>query len=66
MEGGSEAVRMWQLPNYPAKNSAVFYILSEELLETVEQDVDDSWTHFLLLLQVRRRNDLIQGLALDA
>ena len=44
--GGSRAVRMGQLANYAAKNLAdfqlLFRILSEDVLEIVEQDVDDS------------------------
>lgn len=44
--GGSGAVPMWQLANYAANKLAVFQlsfrILSEDVLETVEQDGDDS------------------------
>lgn len=44
--GGSRAVRMWQLANYAANKLAVFQvsfrILSEDVLETVEQDGHDS------------------------
>lgn len=44
--GDGRAVRMWQLANRAAKNLAIFqlpfHILSEDVLETVEQDGDDS------------------------
>lgn len=43
--GGSRAARMWQLANYAAKNLAIFQLpfrILSDVLETVEQDVDDS------------------------
>lgn len=45
LDRSSRAAQMWQLANYAAKSLAVFQlafcILSENVLETVEQDIDD-------------------------